>query len=386
MQITKKIYLVGGAVRDKLLNLPIVDKDYLAVGFNENDFAHLKKVGKDFPVFLQEDGSELALARVEKKVSGGYNGFSSETNNVTLEDDLKRRDLTINSIAYDEDNDIYIDPYGGREDIQNKILKHTSSAFIEDPLRVLRIARFRAKLGEEWKIDPSTKLLIASMKGELQYLQEDRVYKEIKKVFEYNNSYLFFQTLKELDVLENIFPSIFLLTTHNGKFEMTMDFLKSVSKQTMTLQLTALYYYIIESEKKSFEELIDIKLPKKTLLSVATIIRNSLEVNKLDTLDDTTIIEWFKSFKNKKELLEDILYFNRLLIEFEKKTNYKTTQELNSQLILQIFNEICSYSPQKWIESFATKPSNQKIASHLQSYNLQVLCKYKQLYKKLFIL
>lgn len=112
---TRKIYLVGGAVRDGLLKLPIKDKDYVAVGFSEEDFAHLPKVGKSFPVFLQKDGSQIALARREKKTQHGYNGFSIETQQVSLYEDLKRRDLTLNAIAFDETTQTYYDPFNGKK-------------------------------------------------------------------------------------------------------------------------------------------------------------------------------------------------------------------------------------------------------------------------------
>ena len=108
--LEKKIYLVGGAVRDRLLGLETYDKDFVAVGYTAQDFSHLKLVGKDFPVFIDENGCELALARIERKISKGYNGFETSTQNVTLEEDLKRRDLTINSMAYDEQKNEVIDP------------------------------------------------------------------------------------------------------------------------------------------------------------------------------------------------------------------------------------------------------------------------------------
>lgn len=108
----KKIYLVGGAVRDMIMGVDVKDRDYVAVGFKEEEFSHLKRVGKDFPVFLTDEGSELALARIERKTGVGYCGFETDTQGVSLEEDLKRRDLTVNSIAYDEDNKEYIDQIG----------------------------------------------------------------------------------------------------------------------------------------------------------------------------------------------------------------------------------------------------------------------------------
>ena len=155
-----KYYLVGGAVRDKLLNLPFSEKDYVVIG--ETNQSMLEKgfisVGKKFPVYLHpKTKEEYALARKEKKVSSGHKGFVFETNNsVSLEEDLFRRDLTINAIAQDENGDL-VDPYEGQKDLKNKILKHVSPAFSEDPLRIFRVARFATRffpLG--FKIDNTT--------------------------------------------------------------------------------------------------------------------------------------------------------------------------------------------------------------------------------------
>ena len=155
-----KYYLVGGAVRDKLLNLPFSERDYVVIG--ETKESMLKKgfisVGKKFPVYLHpKTKEEYALARKERKISSGHSGFIFETNDsVSLEEDLYRRDLTINAIAEDEDGNL-IDPFEGQKDLKNKILKHVSPAFSEDPLRIFRVARFATKffpLG--FKIDDST--------------------------------------------------------------------------------------------------------------------------------------------------------------------------------------------------------------------------------------
>ncbi len=383
MQIKKNIYLVGGAVRDKLLGYPISDKDYVAVGYSEADFTHLPKVGKDFSVFLQEDGSELALARVERKTSHGYNGFEAQIKNVTLEDDLKRRDLTINSIAYDEKKDIYIDPFNGRDDIKNKVLRHTSFAFVEDPLRVVRVARLRAKLGIEWNIDATTKKLIVSMKNELQFLQPDRVYKEIKKVFENQNPYLFFQTLIELDVIDKIFPSIALLQKEELRVQLVIELLKRLQDQPMQLQLSAIYSQVIQINK---EFIIDISLPKKTKQYIELFLQSYSFMEKIELYEDKKLVDFFTKLKGNKEILQDILYFHNILIDVTMEYNKEDLKRFNSDGILDLFYKICSYSPKDWIESFVTKPSNQKIISHLQNHNLQILRSYKQLSKKPFIL
>lgn len=163
--MTKSIYLCGGAVRDMILGVPSKDRDYVVVGSTPEEMISLgyAQVGADFPVFLHpETGEEYALARREKKTGKGYTGFTSEfTPDVTLEQDLGRRDLTINSIAFDGND--YFDPFGGIKDIRDKIFRHTSNAFSEDPVRVLRLARLRARFGPEWKVAKETSDLISQM-------------------------------------------------------------------------------------------------------------------------------------------------------------------------------------------------------------------------------
>jgi tRNA nucleotidyltransferase (CCA-adding enzyme) len=209
-----KIYLVGGAVRDKFLKLPIIERDYVVVGANSSEMLTngFKKVGKDFPVYLHPTTKEeYALARTEKKNGIGYYGFSCDSNqSISLEEDLLRRDLTINAMAIDE-NDNLIDPYNGLSDINNKILRHVSNAFIEDPLRVLRVARFAARfyyLG--FKVAPETLCLMRRIVGsnELQYLTKERVWKELEKSLSERNPEIFFYILRESGALKILFPEI----------------------------------------------------------------------------------------------------------------------------------------------------------------------------------
>lgn len=192
-----QIYLCGGAVRDELRGIKCNDKDYVVVGATEEWMLQngFKKVGASFPVFLDENGVEYALARTEKKIGKGYHGFAVNTANVSLVDDLLRRDLTVNSIAKNILTGEYIDPYGGIADIKNKILKHTSDAFAEDPLRVIRLARFNAQFGSEWSVDKNTILLCKSIvaSGELQKISKERIWKEFEKVLKTPNCHLFFR-------------------------------------------------------------------------------------------------------------------------------------------------------------------------------------------------
>ena len=205
----KKVYLVGGAVRDSLLGHQSKDKDYVVVG--ETPATLLARgyqaVGNDFPVFLHpKTKDEYALARTERKNGKGYTGFTVDAStSVTLEEDLARRDLTINSMAMDDQGNI-IDPFNGQTDLKNKILRHTTDAFAEDPVRVLRIARFLARFGEQWSIHPDTQALMKKLKesGELANLVPERVWNETEKALSEKHPQLFFQALNGL----GLFPEI----------------------------------------------------------------------------------------------------------------------------------------------------------------------------------
>ena len=209
-----KIYRVGGAVRDKLLNYPCFENDWVVVGSSPEEMIKLgyQPVGNDFPVFINaETGEEYALARTERKSGVGYQGFTFHTApNISLEDDLIRRDLTINAIAEDEDGHI-IDPYGGREDLSQKVLRHVSNAFVEDPLRVLRVARFAARyhhLG--FTVAPETQTLMKSIvnSGELTHLVAERVWKETDRALCEQSPDLFIQTLRDCGALAALLPEV----------------------------------------------------------------------------------------------------------------------------------------------------------------------------------
>ena len=207
-----KIYLVGGAIRDKILGIPVNDKDYLVVGSSPEEMVKLgyKAIGKDFPVFLHpKTKEEYALARTERKVGKGYHGFKFYTSpDVTLEEDLRRRDITINAIAKDEDGNIY-DPFNGIDDIKNKIIRHVSDAFIEDPLRVLRVARFAA-LDVKFKVAEETLDLMKRMvlSGELKSLSAERVVAEITKGLKGENPDIMLHYLCECGALNEVFPGL----------------------------------------------------------------------------------------------------------------------------------------------------------------------------------
>ncbi|SFP76309.1 metal dependent phosphohydrolase [Nitrosomonas cryotolerans] len=206
-----KTYLVGGSVRDELLRLPITDHDYVVVGATPEKMVQLgyRPVGKDFPVFLHPQTQEqYALARTERKVSRGYKGFEVHASpEVTLQEDLARRDLTINAIAKDEHGNI-IDPFNGVADLEAGVLRHISPAFSEDPVRILRTARFAARFS--FRIAPETLTLMNEMvhNGEVDTLVPERVWQEIARgLMEYNPSRMFY-TLRECSALTRIMPEI----------------------------------------------------------------------------------------------------------------------------------------------------------------------------------
>ena len=206
-----QVYLVGGALRDSLLDRPVSERDWCVVGASVDEMLEqgFRPVGKDFPVFLHpETGEEYALARTERKSGTGYHGFTFHTDpNVTIEQDLLRRDLTINAMARAKDGETLIDPYGGQKDIQAKVLRHVSKAFVEDPVRVLRLARFSAFF-PAFSVHESTLALVNSMvkNGEMSHLVAERVWQELAKALVAEAPQRFFDVLLQGEALTVLMP------------------------------------------------------------------------------------------------------------------------------------------------------------------------------------
>ena len=206
-----KIYRVGGSVRDELLGLPVKDRDYVVVGSDAEEMAHLgfRPVGKDFPVFLHpQTNDEYALARTERKTAHGYKGFSIyAARDVTLEQDLARRDLTINAIAQDDHGNL-IDPHGGAQDLRAGVLRHVSPAFVEDPVRILRVARFAARFAFE--IAPETLELMRAMvsAGEVDHLVPERAWQELSGGLMERRPALMIEALRVCGALARILPEV----------------------------------------------------------------------------------------------------------------------------------------------------------------------------------
>lgn len=281
-----KKYLVGGAVRDLLLNIPVVDRDWVVVGAKSQELLNqgYVQVGKDFPVFLHpQTKEEYALARTERKNGKGYTGFICDFNDqITIEQDLERRDLTINAIAMDE-NHHFIDPYYGIKDIKKRILRHVSPAFAEDPLRVLRVARFAARLHYlGFTIAPETKHLMKTIvaQGEMQTLTAERVWKETEKALNTVNPEVYFSVLNKCSALAILFPQIaalFNITTVNQSnlgFEtlLCLHQVASMTKET-EVRFAALCYQFDKIEAKS-----DYQQNKQTGINLIEQLTNKVRI------------------------------------------------------------------------------------------------------------
>lgn len=209
-----QVYLVGGAVRDERLGIPVKERDWCVVGATPSELLDqgYRQVGKDFPVFLHPDtGEEYALARTERKTAAGYHGFEFDTSpDVTIEEDLARRDFTINALAVDPDGNL-IDPYGGLTDLENRLIRHVSDAFIEDPVRILRAAKFAARFSKlGFRIAPDTRDLMRRIvgDGEADALVADRVWKETEAALAGPYPRLYFEALRACGALRVILPEV----------------------------------------------------------------------------------------------------------------------------------------------------------------------------------
>lgn len=303
-----KIYLVGGSVRDRLLHLPVVDHDWVVVGATPNELLALgyQQVGKDFPVFLHPiTKEEYALARTERKSGKGYTGFICDfSKDITLEQDLIRRDLTINAIAMDEDGNL-VDPYHGLDDIKLKLLRHVSPAFREDPLRVLRVARFAARyyhLG--FRIASETQKLMEEMvlAGEINTLTPERVWKETEKALASADPQVYFQVLKQCGALTILFPSLTLSNT----------VAYALKKSTLlTDDLTVRFAVLFGELETEAEKLCSqIKAPNQYTKLAIMVQKYRLKVENVTQLTADQIIDLF----NRIDVWRNPHHLNQLII------------------------------------------------------------------------
>ena len=277
-------FLVGGAVRDKLLGHTIQDKDWVVVGATPEQMleAGYTPVGKDFPVFLHpQTKEEYALARTERKTGKGYTGFSFyAASDVTLEDDLARRDLTINAIAETPAGKI-IDPYNGQADIKQRVLRHVTDAFSEDPVRILRVARFAARFHHlGFTIAEETQQLMRDMvsNGEADHLVAERVWQEFLKALKGPTPHIFLQTLKETDALSIIMPEVAELVTKSDEPIKALLKASSLSKDP-EIRFASLVHYLGEEKNKLRNLCKNLKVPSsyKDLAELTATHKPSME-------------------------------------------------------------------------------------------------------------
>ena len=347
-----QIYLVGGAIRDRLLGFPPpYENDWVVVNGTPEDLNSrgYKKVGKSFPVYINpHTGDEYALARKESKTGAGYHGFDFDANpNITLEEDLARRDLTINAIAEDE-NGLLIDPYKGQEDLDNRKLRHVSLAFKEDPLRVLRIARFKAKLHNlGFTIAEETYSLITQIveSGELLALVPERIWLETEKTLKHSRFDQYFKTLIRINALDQIYPDLAGL---QKDFFSNIIFQQASQEMVSTKYRFAVIFYALLKEKNSdIKEIIEsmqksMNFPN-SYKEIPLLLNNSFslinkDISKFTPEHILTIIEKLNALK-KPENLQAIFQ----LIDMDLDRNFNDKKELlekslTSALTIQISN------------------------------------------------
>lgn len=377
---TLQVFKVGGCVRDKLLDLPVADNDYVVIGSTPNEMAQLgfKAVGKDFPVFLHpQTREEYALARSEKKSGIGYRGFTFHTSpNISLIEDLERRDITINAIAEDKDGNL-IDPFGGQTDLKNELIRHVSSAFIEDPLRVLRVARFAAKLNFTVARDTLDLMHKIALSGELQTLSKERIWQEVSKAMLTKHSINFFTTLHQVGALELILPEFVPLISNATALKTLKHITNRMHSAGYSLEqrFAILYYYVstvhalAETEEYIKRAMVNYKCKALAYLIVRyytglymfdSLSRN--DVYKLITyLDPVRRMERYKSFtelvymiastvddtktRSHLEILKKIVYRFNKINPANLKIKYpedfiQQIRKLKYEIIEQIFLEM----------------------------------------------
>lgn len=349
-----KKYLVGGAVRDILLGKEPKDKDYVVVGSTVNEMLSLgfELVGQDFPVFLHpKTGEEYALARKERKTGNGYQGFSVDFNkHVTLEDDLFRRDLTINAMAMDENGNI-IDYFNGQKDLKEKVLRHVSVHFKEDPVRILRIARFAARY--EFKIAQDTKEMIKEMieVGEFDHLTKERVYLELKKAMSEKKSSIFWENLNSLGALThlagftqenlNLYPSIW------QKLDQIDNSLSNYETRKIAISFL-LHDNNILSQNYTLEK--DVLVYKNKINEVKKDINCYSQLSSEKKLNIIKLTQALHNLDNFELLYEDCSVLNDLILNQEDKEQTISLIKKDLEALKNIDYELITKTHKKGIK------------------------------------
>jgi tRNA nucleotidyltransferase (CCA-adding enzyme) len=329
-----QIYKVGGAIRDKLLGIKSNDNDFVVVGSSPDEMTKLgfKSVGSDFPVFLHpETHEEYALARSEKKTAVGYRGFVfNATPDISLKEDLSRRDLTINAIAEDETGKL-IDPFGGQDDLRRQIIRHVSDAFIEDPLRVLRVARFSAKLN--FKVAADTMYLMEQIvkSGEINTLSSERIWSEINKAMLTKYSSNFFTILYTCGALQQVLPEFIPIIEDSTTFNLFKTMCSKMYDGNYPLEkrLAVLYYFVSTNltmdETNCFIDKSGMNKKSKTLALILARYYNAIRMlNNLSSNDLYSILASIDPSRREERYQDftSLVYFIAVTKNEQKTRNH----------------------------------------------------------------
>ena len=381
------IYLVGGAVRDRLLGLAVRERDYVVVGVTQKQMIEwrFEQVGSDFPVFLHPvSHEEYALARTEKKQGLGYKGFVFSTKDVSLEQDLLRRDLTINAIAEDKKG-VLIDPYNGQSDIENQILRHVSDAFMEDPVRILRVARFAARFANlGFKVATETIDLMRQMvkNGEVSHLVPERVVAEMFKALDTDAPQVFFEVLRDCDALPAIFPEVAALfgvpqcSEHHPEIDtgvhVMMSLANAAKRQTSRLARFAVLCHdlgkgntpadllpnhhgheqrgVVLAEKMSKR----LKLPKKYRQIAMKTAELHTHIQRFDELKPQTILKIFKAFGVDKNLFMFTQFIESSISDNLGRKGFENSEYPQAQSALKLAYQFQKFDSKAFIENAMT--------------------------------
>lgn len=404
-----KIYLVGGAVRDELIQRPIRDKDYVVVGSSIEEMLSLGfvQVGKRFPVFLHPiTKDEYALARKERKFGPKHTDFDFIFDpSVTLQEDLYRRDLTINAIAKDLDNGKYIDPFGGIDDIKSRTIQHVSEHFSEDPLRVLRVARFAAQFNFDVAIKTIELMNQIGKSGDLNTLTGERVFQELDKVFDTIDRHVFFQILRISDTLKYIFPEIYDLIgqIHDSQIHpegdayehtLTALYMCSLPKENLfailchdfgkgiTPKEELPHHYEHESKGlpivKRFCDRLHVPSTYKKLALVVT--EHHLRCHKILEMTPQKILKLFKSINGFRDT-KFVANFARCCWADDlskQPTNIRNYTYHQEQFLLKLSNELNNLN----IDDLTSTFKNERLIEMIHKRRLNIIKRIKQEYKE----
>ncbi|WP_440683263.1 multifunctional CCA tRNA nucleotidyl transferase/2'3'-cyclic phosphodiesterase/2'nucleotidase/phosphatase [Cysteiniphilum halobium] len=367
-------YLVGGAVRDQLLDLPVKDHDWLVVNAKPEDMLKLGfiQVGKKFPVFLHpETHEEYALARTEVKTGIGYQNFQFNTEDVSLIEDLKRRDLTINAMAIDENNKLH-DPFNGQDDIKNKKLRHVSDAFCEDPLRVLRVARFAAKLNYlGFTIADETLKLMQTIiaNNELEALSHERILQEFIHALNTPSFEVFLSILQQLGAFKHILKPLQKFPLNRLKPLLNAIFLKCQNNDI----LFALMFVYLDNEQQLIEILNELKPPKTTQSLCLRLYRHHWFFSILQQQPEQDILQTLKTI----DALRNKSAFNDFQIALRHLYQGKPQAIFNICLCDKIQKALTQYDYAIALKNIRNKQTIAKTVMKLQLQLIKEIIKSK---------